>query len=173
MTGDTGAEGERGPSGDPGSHGERGPKGDHGQHGDTGAQGEQGRAGTNARGKTVGAMVGVVVMLLLMSTVFYTGLRNQARELEQSSLSNCIRTNINSARIALGPPPQRFPTLFPIIDCRQSLLRGRAIILTDDERTKYISVVARSRAPIVKDGMVVGSRGSVLDQVQSLDTTSK
>lgn len=103
-------------------------------------------------------------------------------QLEQ--LRNCIRANINAAvihkrsehPIKSGQPgvniitPEIADQLYPILDCKQSLLRGTSVQLNDAETVRYADIVAGGRAPIIANGHVLPqSRKTLLDGVRSVE----
>lgn len=104
-----------------------------------------------------------------------------------NQISSCIRSNINSAIVKLSsrrPRPdltaeQRrlnlllAENLYPVLDCLASQREGRNVLLAPAEMRKYVATVAGARAPIVRDGRVVGSRERLLEGVVSIDDVGR
>lgn len=98
-------------------------------------------------------------------------------------LRNCIRANVNAAVIhkraqhpIAGAPGVNIITvqiadaLYPILDCKQSLLRGESVQLNEEETVRYADIVAGGRAPIIANGHVLPqSRKTLLDGVRSVE----
>ncbi len=59
--------------------------------------------------------------------------------------------------------------LYPVVDCGQSYLAGRLTLTDPGEVEKYVAMVFMGRSPIIKDGKVVGSFPSVLEDINSTD----
>ncbi len=108
------------------------------------------------------------------------------KRVQLQTFQNCVRGNILSALQngrAVERPPGRTEEqrrerivvashLFPILDCKQSQLKGN-VELSEPQKQIYIALVLRGRAPIVNMGKIVGSRTSVLQGVESLDQAGK
>ncbi len=193
-----GERGDRGDSGDRGIAGERGPKGDHGQHGEQGARGAEGVQGAEgAEGvqglpggfvakrtsQVIGVLMGLVLLLGGVAVYNVDQLDKEVQRTEFRALDACVRQNINSALVTLNSQrPQanftplrianarrRARNLYPVLDCRRAILTGETVQLAEAEKAKYVRHVDRGRAPVVRDGKVVGSRSSVLQGVKSVD----
>jgi hypothetical protein len=112
-------------------------------------------------------------------------IRATQERVEFENLRNCIRANVNAALVQLSvqaedtDTPQesasnkRIARLYPILDCRQSQIQGRSMELSPIQTRTYIGLVTRGRAPIIRDGQVVGSRSSVLEGITSPDDVGK
>lgn len=104
--------------------------------------------------------------------------KNGVQEAQLEALRNCIRANINSAVVQItatgeqnsNPKFERIADkLFPVLDCKKTLLTKKSVMLAADEVERYVWVVKQGRFPIVLDGKIVGSRSSLLEGVESLD----
>lgn len=92
------------------------------------------------------------------------------------ALRSCVRSNLMSALVHQpgGPIPLKSSErLFPILDCKQTIIQNRIIILSDPEEKKYSSIVLRGRAPIVNNGKVIGSRTILLQGVQNFSDAGR
>lgn len=99
-----------------------------------------------------------------------------ASGLEQ--IRNCIGRNIQAAVVherASHPvkpvviTPLIAARLYPIVDCKQSLLKRRTIAISAVEARRYTALVTSGRAPVILNGRVVGSRSSLLQGVRSIE----
>ncbi len=196
MKGDHGQSGDEGSRGRAGERGESGERGDTGHVGERGAEGAEGAEGLRGlrgeRGPSHWLPYVIMGVAVVIALLIFDRQLNRVDKLAEANEANveavrfgqfggCVRDNINAAVISLSfsgakPGPSRTPAkvaqglrivnLYPVLNCKASV-GGPPVKLAPAQVKKYVAVVATGRAPIVKDGMVIGSRDSVLDGVKS------
>lgn len=97
----------------------------------------------------------------------------QAERISFEAIRGCIRQNLNSAIVVSSAPEnsrlELASTLYPIIDCKNAVVNGNYVELSNVESDKYVSLVLKGRAPIINNGKVVGSRARVLEGLEKVD----
>ncbi len=134
---------------------------------------EQSRRPANNRWEKA---LSVVAVILIVAGAGITYVRDvqQRKAVQFVALENCIRNNINSGLVNVSVENEQIAkNLYPIVNCKRFVLTGELVPLAEAEKKKYVALVSKGKAPIVKDGKVAGGRDYLLQGVNSVDDAGK